>query len=232
MGRFVKITYIVIVILFILALGILGWYVMDERKEFETELDSLRKIVSECTLPKSEAKIDTPDDLVIVKEFRHTTPTDVSMKIIAFDSESKVVWSYVTEASPTAELSYDMIWPHYDSVYSLEDEKLVILNTFTGEVKSEVKFGDKDRFVTAGYYKDEIYALVDNWDDARLTQTIYKIDKDGHVISKKELPSPLYDGFDQTIEKVEMTRIDENEIEVFVTRYDKENIERIVDRNF
>jgi hypothetical protein len=29
-----------------------------------------------------------------------------------------------------------------------------------------------------------------------------------------------------------MTRIDENEIEVFVTRYDKENIERIVDRNF
>lgn len=232
MSRFVKITYIVIVVLFIMALGILGWYVMDERKEFELELNALRKIVAETTLPRSEKEIKMPDDVIIVKEFEHKTPTEVSMNIIAFDSDSKVVWSYKTEPSPMAELSYDMIWPHYDNVYSLEDNKLVILNTFTGEVKEEVKFCDKDRFVTAGYYKDDIYALVDNWDDAKLTQTIYRIDKDGHIVSKKQLPSPLYEGFDQTIEKIEMTRIDENEIEVFVTRYDKENIERIVDRNF
>lgn len=229
MERFVKVTYIIIVVLFLVAMSVLGWFIIDERRATDTEIAFLRKIIEENTLPKSDKKIETPDDVIIIREFEYNTPTEGYMKIIAFDNESKVVWTYKSNMSDLPEYSFDMLWPHYECVYSLEATKMVILNTFTGEVRAEVKLGEKDTFVAAGYYKDNVYALVNEGD---YTQKIYRIDKDGHIVSSKQLSSPVYDSFDQTVERVEMPRIDENEIEIFITRYDKENIEAIIDRTF
>ena len=234
MKRFVKLIYVVIVVLFLITMSVLGWYIMDERKNTETEIAELKKEIESVTLPKSEKIIETPEDVIIVKEYDYTTPVDSYMKIVAFDDESKVVWTYKSNSSPFAEYSYDMLWPHYENVYSMEENKLVILNVFDGNVKKEIELSKDDRFVAVGYYKGDVYALVDSWSDGgtNLTQKIYRIDKDGHVVANKQLESPIYDGFDQTIEKVEITRIDETEIEIFVTRLDEKNVEQIIERDF
>lgn len=214
MERFVKLTYIVIVVLFLLAMSIFGWYVMDIKKERDTEVAELRKQLEEVTLPKSDKEITTPDDVIIVKEYEYKTPTEVSMKIIAFDNDSNVVWTYKTDYSSMAEYSYDMLWPHYECVFSLEDSKLVILNTFTGDKRSEVQFEHGERIVAVGYYKGDLYALIETWNDegTSMTHKILKIDNDGHIIATKQLPSQIYEGYDQTIEKVEISRIDETEL--------------------
>lgn len=232
MNRFVKLTYIVIVILFLIAMSILGWYVIDERKDADTEIAEIRKQLDEIVLPKSDKKIETPDELIIVKEYDYKTPTDVVMKIVAFDTDSKVVWEYKTASTSMAEYSFDMLWPHFENVYSLENNKIVILNTFTGEVRAEVKLPDGGNCMAAGYYKGDLYALVDIWsgEGQIFTQKVLKIDKDGHIISSKQLDSTIYDGFDQTVEKVEITRIDESEIEIFVTRLDEKNVEYVMKR--
>lgn len=234
MERFVKLTYIVIVILFLISMSVLGWYVMDTKKEKDIEVASIKKELEEVTLPKSDKEISTPDDVIIVKEYEYKTPTEASMKIIAFDSDSKVVWSYKTEATTMAEYSYDMVWPHYECVFSLENTKLVILNTFNGEKRAEVKFEEGESVVAAGYYKGDLYALTEVWSDGgtKMNHRISKIDNDGHILASKNLQSPVYEGMDQTVEKVEITRIDETEIEIFVTRLDEKNIEKIVDRSF
>ena len=234
MHRFVKLTYIIIVILFLLSMGILGWYVMDIKKETDTEIATLRNQIEELTLPKSGKEISTPDDVIIVREYEYKTPTKGLMKLIAFDSDSKVVWEYKTEATDMVEYSYDYIWPHYECVFSLENSKLVILNVFTGEKRAEVKFERNEIVAAAGYYKGDIYVLTEclNEDDRSITHKISKIDNDGHILASKNLESPIYDSMDQTIEKVEITRIDETEIEIFVTRLDTKNIEYITTRDF
>ena len=99
MERFVKLTYIVIVTLFLISMSILGWYVMDTKKENEIEVANLKKQIEELTLPKSEKKIDKPDDLRIIKEYEYRTPSEGIMKIIAFDEDSKVVWEYKTDST-------------------------------------------------------------------------------------------------------------------------------------
>lgn len=234
MERFVKLTYIVIVTLFLISMSILGWYVMDTKKENDIEVENLKKQIEELTLPRSEKEINTPDDLRIIKQYEYKNPTEGSMKIIAFDEDSKVVWEYKTDAASMVEYSYDMSWPHYDCVFSLEDTKLVILNVFTGEKRAEVKFEQDEKIVAVGYYKGDLYALTEAWSDGgtKMTHKISKIDNDGHILASKNLESPIYDGFDQTVEKVEITRIDETEIEIFVTRLDEKNIEYITNREF
>lgn len=234
MEKFVKLTYVVIVVLFLISMSVLGWYVMDTKKENDIEIANLKKKIEEITLPRSEKEINTPDDIRIIKEYEYRAPTEGSMKIIAFDEDSKVVWEYKTGTDSMVEYSYDMLWPHYDCVFSLENTKLVILNTFTGEKRAEVKFGQDERIVAAGYYKGDLYTLTEVWFEGgtMMTHKISKIDNDGHILASKNLDSGIYDGFDQTVEKVEITRIDETEIEIFVTRLDEKNIEYITNREF
>lgn len=234
MQRFVKLTYIIIVVLFLVAMSILGWYVMDIKKDTDIEIETLRNQIEELTLPKSDKEITTPDDVIIVKEYEYKTPTKGLMKLVAFDMDSKVVWEYKTDAVDMVEYSYDYLWPHYECVFSLENSKLVILNVFTGEKRAEVKFEKNELILAAGYYKGDIYVLSEylDEDDRSITHRISKIDNDGHILASKNLESPIYDSMDQTVEKVEITRIDESEIEIFVTRLDTNNIEYITTRDF
>jgi len=234
MERFLKLVYIVIVALFIITMSFLGWFVMDEKKTSEMKIAELSKKIEEITLPKSDKEISTPDDVIVMREYNYTTPTDGAMKIIAFDNESKVVWTYVTDKTTLPEYTFDMLWPHYECVYSMEGNKLVIINIFNGEKRAQVEFGESERVVAAGYYKGDVYVLTEVWSEGgtKMIHTIHKVDNDGHTIASKDLDSPIYDGFDQTIEKVEITRIDETEIEIFVTRLDEKNIEYVTSRDF
>lgn len=236
MDKIMKIVYAFIIIAFLIIIGVMGWYIIDEKKITDNEIASLKSQLNSNMedYERSEKKIENPEDVRIVREYHHLTSTSKVMRVLAFDLDSKLVWMYDTDNTTEIESNFDISWAGNEAVYIMEENKVIILSSLTGEKIQEVMInsGYNEKINLYRQHGDDLYIVTDLWVDAgtKLKHKVYKINKLGDIINSKEIDA-LYDGFDQTVESVSVEFDGEN-MTVYIDKSTTERLDKLVDLGF
>lgn len=206
MEKVTKIIYTLIIVIFLIIIGIMGWYIIDEKKVTDSEIASLKNqlnyIYSRADLEKSDKVIDSPENIRIVREYHHTTIEDEFMRVIAFDIDSKMVWSYDTESTTKTETNFDISWAGGKVLYVIQGNKIVTLSAITGDKIEEITLNSSndEKINTFRQYEGNLYVITDFTIEGEIEpkHKLYKINKYGNIVNSKEIEA-LYDGFDKAI---------------------------------
>lgn len=167
---------------------------------------------------RNNKSVASAEDIRVVADYDYVSSTSGYMKVIAYDLNSNVVWTYKTETDENFYSIYKLDWFHTDRAYVLLGNRIIVLNALNGKVLNTCEFSKNyvDILATSvntekGYY----YVIVRNYYETDGKDTVYKIDNNGSIAGKSDIvgnygTNTIYEIFAQGV-SIDTMNIDSSE---------------------